>query len=228
MPKYEPFGKIPEFRKPVTITEKLDGISAAVIIEKVRPHSHGYYTVDDNILGSMRAGTDGLYAIYAQAGNRIVNTENDNHGFAAWVKNNASGLISTLGTGRHNGEWWGKGIKRDYWVDSKRFSLFNTKRWSLPLGIPGLGTVPIVAQSDGRYVSSDVNFALDFLRAKGSKAAPGFRNPEGIVIYHSGSDSMYKILLGEAVPKPATSRPVPLDDLMKAYVPYTPRIQVVV
>jgi hypothetical protein len=36
------------------------------------------------------------------------------------------------------------------------------------------------------------NFDLEWLTREGSRAAPGYMNPEGIVIYHKASQTYFK------------------------------------
>ena len=44
--------------------------------------------------------------------------------------------------------------------------------------------------------------SLELLRTQGSYAAPGFRNPEGIVIFHTAANTMSKVTLeGDDYPK---------------------------
>jgi hypothetical protein len=66
--------------------------------------------------------------------------------------------------------------------------------------IEGLGTVPVLA----RYtMDSDViSKALEDFRANGSKAVPGFMKPEGVIVWHSASKQVYKVLLeNDELPK---------------------------
>jgi hypothetical protein len=133
------------------------------------------------------------YAIFAQSRSRFITPTSDNYGFAKWVVANAPELIDRLGPGRHYGEWWGLGIQRGYGLQEKRFSLFNTGRWSNPEAKPPCcHVVPIVAIRDD---FSCVDVALGRLSADGSLAAPGFMHPEGVVAFHSASQYMFKATL---------------------------------
>lgn len=40
-----------------------------------------------------------------------------------------------------------------------------------------------------------IDAALERLRSQGSVAAPGFMNPEGVVVFHAASRSLYKVTL---------------------------------
>ena len=105
-----------------------------------------------------------------------------------------------MGPGRHFGEWWGQGIQRNYGMAEKRFSLFNTLRWcegpgsDEPGGAPNYPTcchvVPVIYS--GPFDMNWVERAMDCLRYEGSLAAPGFMNPEGVVIYHTAGHLSFK------------------------------------
>jgi hypothetical protein len=47
----------------------------------------------------------------------------------------------------------------------------------------------------GRFSDATIEDALCRLREQGSIAAPGWRTPEGIVVYHSASGQVYKVTL---------------------------------
>jgi hypothetical protein len=98
-----------------------------------------------------------------------------------------------LGPGHHYGEWWGAGIQRRYGLSEKRFSLFNTDRWSdeRPLCCD---VVPVLYK--GAFTTDQVDAILEHLDNTGSMAAPGFQEPEGIVVFHHATREMYKITLG--------------------------------
>jgi hypothetical protein len=96
-----------------------------------------------------------------------------------------------LGPGYHYGEFWGKGIQRGYGLQEKRFSLFNTQRWIGNEYLPNrCGIVPVLFK--GMISEAAICDTIFELKEYGSKAALGFRNPEGIVIYHSASRSYFK------------------------------------
>ena len=122
----------------------------------------------------------------------------DNFGFAAWVEDNREELLQ-LGPGRHFGEWWGHGIQRAYGMTERVFSLFNTTRWNNNNLPPACcRVVPVIAAGEWDAVDN----ALVYLRELGSLAAPGFLDPEGIVIYHPASKSRFKQMIkGDEEPK---------------------------
>lgn len=204
--EFKPFPKIARLNRDIVVTEKIDGINAAIGI------------ADEELLACWETGTvmgqsvvvnlpeyAGSLLVYAQSRNRIITPEDDNSGLARWVRENAVILAATLGAGIHFGEWWGSGIKRGYSLPKgeKRFSLFNTKRWGTPewvqgLSVPGLGVVPVLYQGpfhDGGLTTTPWDWALTQLRRHGSAASPGFMRPEGVVVYHTAANSMFKVTL---------------------------------
>lgn len=128
--------------------------------------------------------------VWAQSRKRIITPEDDNFGFAKWVETNEDELRNVLGVGHHFGEWWGQGIQRGYDLQEKRFSLFNTKRWeeNCPTCCH---VVPILWQ--GKLIDLNIEHILIDLLKGGSKAAPGFKYPEGICMYLRRANLIYKI-----------------------------------
>jgi hypothetical protein len=101
----------------------------------------------------------------------------------------------------HFGEWWGQGIGRKYGMAEKRFSLFNVKRWeSTEFKTPQLGVVPVLCR--GMFDTGLIDLAMNTLRAFGSSAAPGFMKPEGVVVYHTAGNVLFKATIeGDEAPK---------------------------
>lgn len=164
---FEAFPKIPRLKRGVVITEKIDGTNAQVAI-----------TEDGEVLAGSRS--------------RWLTPKDDNFGFAAWVEANKPELLR-LGPGRHYGEWWGAGIQRRYGLDHKRFSLFNSGRWSNPEARPSCcGVVPVLFAGD--FSTDIVDEVVSLLRNGGSIAAPKFHNPEGVVVFLPASGHLYKVL----------------------------------
>lgn len=176
----------------ITITEKIDGTNAAIVVRSLAPQQ---YCPDD----AKYASADGqFYALFAQSRKRIVTPQADNYGFARWVWDNASDLASLLGPGVHYGEWWGSGIQRRYGLDEKRFSLFNTDKWKhLPPDEPAVvdsvcvSAVPVLYR--GPFSEAAIWRAVDDLRTDGSVAAPGFADPEGVCVYHHALRKVLKV-----------------------------------
>lgn len=202
MSEFIPWPKIPRFNRNVIITEKIDGTNACVIIEEAET-----LPLDQNRLADLDHD-DTSYAVYAQSRKRLITSDCDNFGFAAWVQSNAAELVELLGPGRHFGEWYGAGIQRRYGLDHRRFALFNVGRWSpedfaetdLPVEV-----VPVL-ETLGQPDSREIQNVLRELRRGGSFAVPGFMNPEGIVLYHTAAKQTFKVLLeGDDVPKGAAA-----------------------
>ena len=186
LPEFVPFRKIPRWSRDIIITEKIDGTNGVIHV------------------------SDDLSTISAGSRSRWITSEADNYGFARWVYANEKSLIADLGPGYHFGEWWGQGIQRRYGMTEKRFSLFNVTRWlNATFQTPQLDVVPklyegpLIARID---VELDLDLAveqtLDDLHTKGSVAAPGFMDPEGIVIFHTASGALFtKTIKGDDKPK---------------------------
>lgn len=166
MIEFKPWPKIIRIenkRKPV-FTEKIDGTNACVVI-------------------------DDFGKIAAQSRNRLICPNNDNYGFAKWVQDNKEDLL-TLGPGHHYGEWWGRGIGRNYGQTERFFSLFNTRRWGPhnPNTPKCCNVVPILP------VSNTLE-AIEYLRDNGSLLIPGWIKPEGAVMYEPDTDTYFKIIM---------------------------------
>jgi hypothetical protein len=177
LPEFRPFSKIPRLNREVIVTEKIDGTNAVV------------YVSDDSAI------------VAAGSRTRWITPQSDNFGFAAWVAAHEEELRTGLGPGLHFGEWWGAGIQRRYGLTEKRFSLFNTHRWSdAATRHACCGVVPVLAT--GIDIRSTTEHALARLRLEGSLAAPGFANPEGVVAFHTASGALFKVTLeGDEAPK---------------------------
>jgi len=167
--EFVPFPKVPRFSRPVVITEKIDGTNSQV-------------------------GIDEQGNVFAGSRNRWLTPEADNFGFAKWVREHEEEL-RTLGPGRHFGEWWGAGIQRRYGLTEKRFSLFHSGRVpTTDAVVPACcSIVPVLYE--GPMSEEAVTAAVEALRSKGSRAAPGFDKPEGVVIYHLAAGQLFKKLL---------------------------------
>ena len=197
---FEPFPKIARLRRDCVITEKIDGTNASI-------------TIIDEWVNGFPTGT---LKLWPASRTRWIDVEHDNAGFAAWCVEHDEEL-KTLGVGTHYGEWWGQGIQRRYGQDRKRFSLFNTARWGNSAGIlnsdPRDGmpqarptccdVVPVLYQ--GPFGDQWVQASLDYLAEHGSRAAPGFRDPEGVVVFLAASRTLFKVTLhNDEKPKGST------------------------
>jgi hypothetical protein len=163
---FEAFPKIPRLNREIVITEKLDGTNAVVHIGE-----------DEVVTAGSRT--------------RWISPENDNYGFAKWVRDNQLELRK-LGPGTHFGEWWGAGIQRRYDLSEKRFSLFNVHRWSAPAVRPACcHVVPTLYR--GAFDQMWIDRCVDLLRTQGSVAAPGFMKPEGVIVFHTAASALFKV-----------------------------------
>lgn len=173
-PEFRPFNKIPRYSRTAVVTEKIDGTNASI-----------HWTEN----GEMFVGSR----------NRWITPESDNYNFAEWAYANKEELRK-LGPGTHFGEWWGLGIQRRYGMKEKVFSLFNTARW-LETPPPACCRVVPVLYS-GPIDTMNLDGIIAKLRSEGSIAAPGFMDPEGVVIYHTAGRLYFKkTIKNDAEPK---------------------------
>lgn len=161
------FKKIPRLSREVVVTEKIDGTNGVIYI-----------------------GEDGEFLVGSRS--RWIDEKTDNHNFWHWATENKEELMK-LGAGTHYGEWWGSGIQRGYGLPKgeKRFSLFNTARWSDDLIRPKCCYVVPVLWT-GIFDTLLIDGLLQTMKEQGSRAVPGFMNPEGVVIYHKAGNLMFK------------------------------------
>jgi hypothetical protein len=179
------FPKMARLSRECIVTEKIDGTNACIKI-----------TEDGGFLTGSRT--------------RWITPDDDNYGFSRWAHGNKNQLM-TLGPGTHFGEWWGSGCQRGYGLSNgeKRWSLFNVARWCLageePQRIPTAdpriekyqqelpeccSLAPVLYR--GVFDTFHVENALSVLKVFGSKAAPGFMRPEGVVCYHVAGNVGFK------------------------------------
>lgn len=199
-PEFQGFPKIPRLNRGITITEKLDGTNAAVGVIELDVVAVGGPTVElenGTVVNIARVypneGEIVSYFVYAQSRTRLIVPGDDNYGFALWTRQHAAELAE-LGPGVHFGEWWGVGINRGYDLHERRFSLFNTSRWGVDSETPAppcCSVVPVLGELDtfDSSLVEDVGLAL---AQTGSIAAPGFKDPEGIVVFHKAANSCFK------------------------------------
>lgn len=214
MLEFQKFDKIPRLSRDIVISEKIDGTNAQIVIlneEEISP------LIGSSFYACCCLGEINHKYIFAGSRKKWLDTSSngDNFDFAKWVQANAEGLLK-LGEGRHYGEWYGKGIQRNYGLDEKRFALFNVKRWIKKRKLTQLQidiedqrpewqqqleegqsfcpdcceVVPILYE--GLFETSSVTLTLKLLEQSGSKTVPGFMNPEGIIIYHKASGQLFK------------------------------------
>lgn len=183
---FEKYPKIPR-RKNIfmLVTEKLDGTNAQINIDP-----------------------DPAVPLLVGSRNRVItpnvpgNRQSDNFGFAQWVSENEA-MLRRLGPGRHYGEWWGAGVGRRYGLETKSFSLFDALRWSperIPEGCP-VSAVPVLYY--GPYSHEALEEVLAKFKAEGSKAVPGWMEPEGAVV--RVGDVQWKEIFDKQGPSPEES-----------------------
>ncbi len=188
------FGKVPRlFSMPMVITEKIDGTNAQIYIEyaKLVAPEHFKYVLSD-------VHSDDDLVVIAGSRGRYITPSDDNFGFASFVKRNIQDLM-ILGPGRHFGEWWGQGIQRHYGLKEKKFSLFNTGKWSNNERPKCCDVVPVLYYDQfSQQKIEEVKFVL---KKEGSKVAPGFMNPEGVVIFLPKANLLFKSTFEGDLPK---------------------------
>lgn len=185
MTEFQDFPKMARWSRETIISEKIDGTNAQIYI-----------------------GEDGEFLTGSRT--RWITPEDDNFGFSRWAHANKEELMK-LGPGRHFGEWWGQGIQRGYGLKEKRFSLFNASRWhdsdapledreGRSLAPACCHVVPIIYR--GVMLTASMEVAMFALQEIGSLAAPGFMDPEGVVLFHiAGNVGLKKTIKKDDVPK---------------------------
>ena len=188
---FKEFPKLSRFSRDIIISEKLDGTNASIYIQNI--------TLEENIEDPFIIASNDNYTIRAGSRTQWITPQNDNYSFANWVKQNAEQLFR-LGEGHHFGEWWGGGIQRGYGLQKgeKRFSLFNTTRWKIDsYDEKGFEAPPkccyiVPVLYVGPMDSSKIEEVLQQLIEHGSYAVDNFKNPEGIVIFHTAANIAFK------------------------------------
>lgn len=199
----------------VTVTEKIDGTNACVIIMPVDIDAPGYQKDPMTALGGWQENNNHL--VGAQSRKRLIRPNAlggpDNAGFAAWVWSHANELVDLLGPGRHFGEWWGQGIQRRYGMDHKVFSLFNEYKWNKiaeqredwrpRAQAIHMDIVPLLYQ--GRFSDVAIEDTLSVLREHGSfaplKWGKSGQKAEGVIIRLPGGQLFKAFVEDDDVPK---------------------------
>lgn len=205
MSEFESFPKIARLSRDCTVTEKINGANGQIYIQRLLADPPAFLHATATV-----SYDGGDYAVFAGSRNRWVTPgkTTDNYGFAGWVASFADELVIGLGEGRHYGEWWGAGIQCGYNQRDKHFSLFNTSRWSYHTPAPACCSVVPVLYS-GEFRTEAVDACLNQLRTTGSRAAPHFPSPEGVVVYHSAARLYFKKTLeSDHEPKAIEARQV--------------------
>lgn len=188
--EFKSWGSTTRENKNKTITEKIDGTNACIVIYNGK--------------------------VTAQSRKRIITPDDDNYGFARWVYDNAGVLMDTLGYGYHYGEWYGEGIQKNpLGIEGKRFALFWATKYTEQNGyelnkVDGLETVPLLhhGQCD-IWTIPNIMQDLDTYGSKvvGAKTTPinipgldeflfnKAADAEGIIIWNNETRTRTKMLL---------------------------------
>lgn len=199
MNQFVPWPKTSRLFRDIVVTEKLDGTNSAIHLTKGASIRYPDEIFSASPLKEGQVFVDGyVWHVASQSRKRMIypGKTADNYGFARWVYDNAEDLVTLLGEGVHFGEWWGKGIQRNYGMPDRRFSLFNTERYAnvnARLGDAIIEPVPVLYE--GYFDQAEIEEALHWLQKSGSVAAPGFMDPEGICVYHTASRQVSKVTL---------------------------------
>lgn len=181
--EFKEWPKMPRLSRDIIITEKIDGTNSSIFIQDETLETDASSEVVAKFNGfTMRTGSR----------TRWITPKEDNFGFSKWAVDNAHSLFG-LGTGHHFGEWWGSGIQRGYGLakGEKRFSLFNTYKWSDDVERPQCCSIVPVLWT-GAFDTERINETLKLLSHNGSFVAPGFMKPEGIIVWHTAGNFGFK------------------------------------
>jgi len=198
MAEFVDYGKTPRLFRDIVITEKINGTNAAIHIERGEPSDS-----QDGYVAGVQTPTGDFYKVAAQSRKRLITPDNDNFNFARWVVDNAETLVADLGEGVHFGEWYGQGIQKAFPnMKVKRFALFNVKRWEgVWFNTPELECVPVLYKGD--FNEALIRSFISSLRTMGS-TIDHTAKAEGIVIYHTAANSVFKVLCeNDELPKSA-------------------------
>ena len=202
--EFEAFNKIPRLSREIVITEKIDGTNAQVAIFNTAALERK--DLNTPYISTTSDGID--WAVFVGSRTIWLTERADNKGFFAWVYAHVNELVEGLGEGRHYGEWWGQGIGRKYGLNEKRFSLFNTSRWT-DTRPACCHVVPELYKGD--FTTEAIDTEIEKLREFGSIVAPGFMKPEGVVIFHTAGNLMFKKTLeNDEKPKSLAQNKMPL------------------
>ena len=190
MQPFEEFAKVERLQQNITISEKIHGTNAQILIMESATPQH------DKDLAARNGCvlSDSTFTVMVGSRTRWIKPDDDNYGFAAWVHQNVNALFAALGPGQHFGEWYGRGINAGYGLPDRRFALFNTHRWTEPKAqglLPdGVDVVPVLYS--GPFITTILDETMDRLRESGSVLVPGYMKPEGIVVRFDRSHVLMK------------------------------------
>jgi len=164
--EFKKFEKIGRLSKNMVITEKIDWTNWCIIIDE-----------NNNI--------------QVQSRNKIITPwkKTDNYWFALRVESNKDELL-TLWKWYHYWERYWNWIQRTYWLNEKRFALFNTWTRDEKTKPKCCEVVPVLSKRT--FDTQEIDRVMLELKYNGSKIAPWFMNPEWIVIFHTASYTLFK------------------------------------
>lgn len=189
---YPKWSKITRLDSPVTVTEKIDGTNGLVAIYPFAGYDGPDIDEADAVAFS------GTNLVFAGSRNRWLTVTEDNHGFAAWVRDHAEELVDALGQGIHHGEFWGRGIQRGYGLSHRVFSVFDTRHDLPETTANGACILRVPVVYSGLLSGMPRNGEIF---PSGSRAAPGYARPEGAVIRWDHDGSRKKVVLDKPVEK---------------------------
>lgn len=162
---FKGFGSIERIGKVfMNITQKIHGTNAQVFIYE----------------------EDGEKKLLVGSRTRWITPESDNYGFATFVYANKEEFITKLGVGQHFGEWAGPGINSGEGLSEKVFVLFEHRQFPPERPLPPQTKVVPVLYT-GKLDIDAIGVAMEDLKLNGSKLAPGFMRPEGVVVSIAGT-----------------------------------------
>lgn len=172
MVEFKEWPKIPRGGrgKLITITEKIDGTNACVIVENgvvVGSQSRNQLLGHNHITGE--------YEVY-----------NDNYGFAQWVKQHKYKLAG-LGDGYHYGEWVGPGIQSNpHNLKKKTFFLFNSDRWrdGRQQRPEGVECVPVLYEGPNDLNDDWIDKIESTMEELEQSAREKGYTPEGVIVWY--------------------------------------------
>lgn len=179
--EFKPFPKIQNLSKiEMVLTQKIHGTNAQIFIAEVPSNLvwfNGVEQVDPNVVT-----LEGKhYIIRAGSRTRWIYPGDDNYGFAAFVDLHKEEFIRKLGVGQHFGEWAGPGINSGEGLSERVFVLFSWWQFSPDRELPPSTTiVPLLYK--GPFNLEVIDSVMEDLKTNGSKLAPGFMRPEGVVV----------------------------------------------
>lgn len=195
-PTFSEFRKIPRFSRQAVISEKIDGTNASVLIAPINKELQC-----DKMLAYFYGPDASTWGVWVGSRTRWITIHDDNFGFANWVKANLED-VKKLGPGLHFGEWYGRGIQRNYGLKDRKWALFNSAMYIKKeedrthpnqVVLPAcIDIVPVLMKCGFDVINHGVEECISDLRQNGSRAVPGFMKPEGIVIYHEAGNLLFK------------------------------------